>query len=153
MIIKEEKKMKEINQIVVPVDFAKQTEKLVEFAGYMATKLSAKISFVHVTEFFQGYDMMLGSISFKDVEEKLKAANDEKMKNLIEDNSATCNGGKVLSGDKVDSILDYIEKQKADLVIMGTHGTKGLEKILLGSVAERVLKRSPCPVLTFNPYR
>ena len=41
----------------------------------------------------------------------------------------------------------------ADLIVLGTHGSRGIEKILLGSVAERVLKRAACPVLVVNPYR
>jgi nucleotide-binding universal stress UspA family protein len=40
-----------------------------------------------------------------------------------------------------------------DLIIIGTHGHKGLEKMLLGSVAEKVVKLAPCPVLTINTYR
>ena len=59
----------------------------------------------------------------------------------------------VLRGDTVDAIIEYVEEKKIDLIIMGTHGAKGIEKILLGSVAERVLKRVSCPTLIFNPYK
>ncbi|MBV5318446.1 MAG: universal stress protein, partial [Desulfobulbaceae bacterium] len=50
-------------------------------------------------------------------------------------------------------IVEYAEKQATDLIIMATHGAKGIEKILLGSVAERVVKRASCPILLFNPYK
>jgi nucleotide-binding universal stress UspA family protein len=61
--------------------------------------------------------------------------------------------GTVIRGDVVDEVVKYAEEEKAGLVIIGTHGTKGLERILLGSVAERVLKSVHCPTLTMNPYR
>jgi nucleotide-binding universal stress UspA family protein len=53
----------------------------------------------------------------------------------------------------VDTIVDTARGEEADLIIIATHGTKGLEKILLGSVTERVLQQAPCPVLTMNPYK
>ncbi len=147
--------MQEITKIVVPVDFSKNTDKLVEFAIYMASKLSAEISFVHVAESFKGYDMMLGSTSFTDIKKEVRAGMEQRMANLVQDNGEKCSGcaGKVVDGDKVDGITAYAEAEKANLLIIGTHGTKGLEKILLGSVAERVVKRAACPVLTFNPYK
>jgi nucleotide-binding universal stress UspA family protein len=60
--------------------------------------------------------------------------------------------GKVLQGNIVDSIIKYTNDEKAELIIIGTHGRKGLEKMWLGSIAERVIKNSPCPTLTYNPY-
>ena len=58
-----------------------------------------------------------------------------------------------MKGDTVYEIVAYAKNQKADLIVIGTHGTRGLEKILLGSVAERVLKRAHCPTLIINPYK
>ena len=59
----------------------------------------------------------------------------------------------ILSGDPAQEILKTIEKEGIDLVIMGTHGRKGLEHVFFGSVAENVVKKSPAPVLTINPYK
>jgi nucleotide-binding universal stress UspA family protein len=58
----------------------------------------------------------------------------------------------VVLGDAAEEILNYVRSEGIDLVIMGTHGRKGLEKIVFGSVAERVVQKSPVPVLTINPY-
>ena len=49
--------------------------------------------------------------------------------------------------------MRYVSEEGVDLVIMGTHGRKTLQKILMGSVADYVVKMSPAPVLTVNPYR
>jgi nucleotide-binding universal stress UspA family protein len=51
-----------------------------------------------------------------------------------------------LFGDAAEKIISYAEKENFDLIIIGTHGHKGLEKMLFGSVAEKVIKLSPCPV-------
>ncbi len=59
----------------------------------------------------------------------------------------------MVQGDPAEEILKYIAAQKVDLVIMGTHGRKGLDRILFGSVATQVVQKSPAPVLTINPYR
>lgn len=55
---------------------------------------------------------------------------------------------RLLTGDAADAILEAAAEEKADLIVMGTHGRGGLSRMLLGSVAEHVLRRAPCPVLT-----
>ena len=59
----------------------------------------------------------------------------------------------VLCGDPAAQIVDYAQRQGVDLIIMATHGHKGLEHTILGSVAENVLRTAPVPVLTVNPHR
>jgi nucleotide-binding universal stress UspA family protein len=54
----------------------------------------------------------------------------------------------VLAGDPVGTILDYAESVDADVVVMGTHGRRGLDRVLLGSTTERVVRLSPIPVVT-----
>jgi nucleotide-binding universal stress UspA family protein len=60
---------------------------------------------------------------------------------------------RIVSGDPAMEILKTIETEDIDLVVMGTHGRKGLEHILMGSVAGNVVKKSPVPVMTVNPYK
>ena len=59
---------------------------------------------------------------------------------------------KILFGDPASEILKAIDTETIDLVMKGTHGRKGLEHVFFGSVAENVVKKSPVPVLTINPY-
>jgi len=56
----------------------------------------------------------------------------------------------VVEGDAAEQILGYVQKTKADLVVMGTHGRTGLARLLMGSVAEQIVRRSSCPVLTLK---
>ena len=152
--------MKETDKIIVPVDFSEATESLVKYAVYMAGKLSAVIHFIHVINFIQFVnfytgDVMLGAPYVGDCEEYLLTNAKGKISNLIKDNSERCSGctGEVVTGDPVEKIVGLAREKDANLIIISTHGFKGLEKIMLGSVAGRVLKRAHCPVLIMNPFK
>jgi nucleotide-binding universal stress UspA family protein len=145
--------MREISHILVPVDFEKHTGKLVEFAIYIAEKLSAEITLLFITETlgpFAGF----AHTSIDIAAAELHAYYEKKMINLLEDikkQFPRCNGD-VVEGNIVDEIIAFAQKENVDLIVIGTHGSKGIEKIMMGSVAERVVKLAPCPTLTLNPY-
>jgi nucleotide-binding universal stress UspA family protein len=146
--------MKTVQKIVVPVDFAENTSKLVAYACYMAEKLAATIHFVHVVAAYPG-DAMIGAPFAEEYRDKVYFAAQERMSNLVHDTKEQCPGctGQAVNGEPVEKIVEIAEAADADLIIISTHGAKGLEKILLGSVAERVLKRAHCPVLIMNPFK
>ena len=144
--------MQEIRKIIVPVDFQQYTDEIAEFATAMANKLAAKIVFFHVVESMVFYsDFVPTYMPVKD--EEAIAHAEKRMNDLVEKHSKIWMGcsGKVKSGDVVDTIVDFAKEEDADLIIIGTHGARGLEKILLGSVAERVVKRSACAALLYKP--
>ena len=60
---------------------------------------------------------------------------------------------KIVSGDPAAEIIKSVESEDVDMVIMGTHGRKGLEHTIFGSVAENVVRKSPVPVMTVNPHK
>lgn len=149
--------MQNIKQIIVPVDFHQHTEDLAEFAIGIANKLDAKPTFIHVAtnivEMATYTDVY--PTSFEAVDKELLGFAQTKMNALVEKSKGACPGcaGQVLRGEAADAIVDYVNGIEDALLIMGTHGAKGIEKIMLGSVAERVLKRASCPILVFNPYK
>jgi len=149
--------MQNIEQIVVPVDFHQHTDELVAFAVNIANKLGAKVTFLNVSEHIAEMARYADDYpsSFAAVDEEIFGYARKKMENLIANTKLDCPGcdGQVLRGVAADSIVDYVKDKNNCLIIMGTHGAKGIEKIMLGSVAERVLKRAACPILVFNPYR
>ncbi len=144
-----------MNKIVVPVDLEKNTQKLVDFAIYMAKKFNAELNLIHVTEFYSTEAMLLGNPSLGNINAQRMSKAEETMEHLLAENTKKYNKikGSVLKGEVVDTIVSFAETEQAEMVIIGTHGAKGLEKILLGSVAERVVKRVHCPTLTMNPYK
>src|SRR5208283_2675699 len=58
----------------------------------------------------------------------------------------------LLEGDAAQAILDFAHQREVDLIVVGTHGRSGLGRVLMGSVAERVFRHSPVPVLTLGPH-
>ncbi|WP_457574478.1 universal stress protein [Desulfolithobacter sp.] len=145
----------EINKIIIPVDFSSVTTKVVDYATGVADKLGAHVIFFHVVNDFKGYEMMLVHPSFNQMIEDLKKESTAKIEALVEDHKDLKEGaeGRIAVGDAVEEIIALAKAEKADMIIIGTHGTKGLEKILMGSTAEKVVKKAPCPVLTFNPLK
>jgi nucleotide-binding universal stress UspA family protein len=149
--------MQNIEQIVVPVDFHQHTDELVAFAANIANKLGAKVTFVHVaehiTEMARYADVY--PTSFAAIDEEIFGYARKKMDDLVANAKLDSPGceGQVLKGEAADGIVDFVKSKDNCLIIMGTHGAQGIEKIMLGSVAERVLKRAACPILVFNPYR
>jgi len=147
--------MLEFKKIIVPVDLEKNTTKLVEYALYIASQFDAEVLLLHTVEFIVMGEMALGNPTYDDYNTSRKEAAGKALDKIVQE---TAEKGKkctsrVLLGDTVDEILACAKDEHCDLIIMGSHGKRGLEKILLGSVAERVLKNAHCPVLIMNPYR
>ena len=149
LFLRKEKKMNETIGIIVPVDFLKNADKLVDYSIKMAGKLLVSIHFIHVVT------KLIGAPFAAEYEGRMLSDAQERMANLLKDNSERCPSctGEVVLGEPVDKIIEIAQEKQADLIIISTHGAKGLEKILLGSVAERVLKQAHCPVLIMNPYK
>lgn len=144
-----------ISKIVVPVDLEKHTDKLVDYALFMAKGLDAELVLVHAVEFIVMGEMALGNPSYDDYNTSRKEHAQKVLADITANAATKCRkcSSKVMVGDVVDEILGFAKKEGGDLIIIGSHGKRGLEKILLGSVAERVLKNAHCPVLIMNPYK
>jgi len=146
--------MKGIEKIIVPVDFLDYTNQVAEYAMYVAQKLNAAVFFVHVVEDAHVYGDFADP-SLESYASRVADRAEARMKKLIDMCKESVSGceGKIYRGDITDSIIQCAKEQGGDLIVIGTHGRKGLEKMWLGSVAERVVKNAPCPTLTFNPFR
>jgi nucleotide-binding universal stress UspA family protein len=120
--------MKTVQKIIVPVDFAENTGKLVTYACYMAERLAATIHFVHVVAAYPG-DVMIGAPFADEYRDKVYFAAEERMANLLHDTKEQCLGctGQVVNGEPVEKIVEVAEEKDADLIIISTHGAKGLE--------------------------
>ncbi len=147
--------MKEIKRILVPIDFSEASNVLAPYAKYFAQKLDAKLTILYVVrslDYFGGF--YVPHTSIKNFEEEILRGAEKRMENFIVDHFDEFPvETKILIGDAATEILKFAEEGDFDLIIMGTHGRKGLDKVIFGSVAERVVKGACCPVLTINPYR
>lgn len=144
--------MKEVKKILVPVDFSENSQKILESAGYFADKCNAEMHVIYVVQSFDDYSgFFVPHMPIAKFEQEMMESAEQKMASFVEVNQAALS--KVLIGDVAEEIVNYADREAIDLIIMGTHGYKGLEKIMFGSVAEKVVKSAPCPVLTINPYK
>ncbi len=148
--------MNEIKKILVPVDFSENSQKILRTAVDFAAKFKAEVVIVFVVQSFDDYSgFFVPHMPIIQLEEEMVKSATEKMKSFVAEtlNGSVVHSTAILSGDVVEEINRFAAKEKADLIVMGTHGYKGLDKILFGSVAEKIVKTAPCPVLTINPYR
>ena len=145
-----------IKRILFPVDLSTVSPKIAPQVLSMAERLDAEIHLLLVSstldEFSTFYVPHPSLDTFE--EEMLKSARrkleDFQLEHLEDYSKVELI---VLKGDPAEEILKYIDSAKIDFVIMGTHGRKGLDRVLFGSVAEQVVKKSLVPVMSVNPFR
>ena len=139
-------------KIMVPVDDSKTALRALEEACHVAQAVGASVYAVHVVDLAQ---FNWGTAEFGD-SLALRRAVEEAGEKVLAHTSGILNAGKVphetaileSGGDKIaDLLLDAASEQQVDLIVMGTHGFSGLLHLLLGSVAEGVVRKSPVPVL------
>ncbi len=153
--------MKEIKSILTPVDFSENAPIIADAAVYVAGKFGASLDFVFVVQDFEDYSgFMAPPVNMLNLKEEIFTSVQEKMNIFLEENEKKfkdagipATQGKILSGDIAEEIMNYARSNNSDLIIMGTHGYKGFERIIFGSVADKVVKNACCPVMTINPYQ
>jgi len=143
-------------KILFPVDLSEISIRLTPYVKLMAKTFQAEIQLVTVVRqagyFTAVYQAGHSLESFNDmvVQETEASLVDFKNQNFNDFPDAKIY---VVYGDISESITEHIHRNKIDFLVMGTHGRKGMDKILFGSVAERVAKMSPVPILLINPFR
>lgn len=130
----------ELRYVVVPIDFSPRSIDALAYARSLAARCGATVELVHVVD-SAAVDGFTGHANPVVWLEALEGAR----KRLVE--LAKGDPFKVLEGRPADVIVDHAQAVKADLVVMGSLGRTGLERLLVGSVAERVVRLAPCPVL------
>ena len=142
-----------IDRVLVPVDLSGQSPLVVNHAAALATAYAAPLDLLHVVEeavFPTEYGMDPLTPPQPDVQERAREA----LKALaaeIEDFDEPLNTH-ILAGYAARDIVDFAEEYAADLIVMATHGRTGLQRFLIGSVAEKVVRSAPCPVFTVKSF-
>jgi len=148
--------LEDVKKILVPVDFSDNSQKVFGAAVNVAAKFGAKLVCIFVVQSFEDYSgFFVPHMPIIQFQEEMQVSAEKKMADFLEDNlpSGLTGSGKVVVGDVGEKIVAFAEQEKIDMIVMGTHGYKGLERALFGSVAEQVVKTASCPVLTVNPCR
>lgn len=138
----------QIRRVLVPVDFSENCRKAVTYAHAFARQFGAKLNFLHVIQVNYAYGEF-GAIDFSALEREMRVGAQKELAALV--SSAESTGlsaeSQVREGSPAKVIADVAREAGADLIIISTHGYTGLRHVLMGSIAEHVVRYAPCPVL------
>jgi nucleotide-binding universal stress UspA family protein len=142
--------MLHIERILCPVDFSESSLTAYDYAQSLARHYQARLFLQHVVDFIlPSYDYYAPASYLDEMFRKICADTRGQLQEFAK--SHMRNGVQpeclVYEGAVTDSILSFAEAQKVDLIVMGMHGLKGPDRVTLGSVAEKVLRKARCPVL------
>lgn len=143
-----------LRTILVPTDFSECSDEAVRYGLELGRRFDARVHLLHVVQdpltqpwAAEGFSVPL----FEIVDEWQQQAERRLHASIAEEDKGRVTVSSVVATPYAE-ILDYAARNKVDLIVMGTHGRGGVTHMLLGSIAERVVRRAPCPVLTVrNP--
>jgi len=144
--------VKIVTHVLVPTDFSPSSVPAFRYAVEWAKVFEAELTLLHVHSLQPGLDIDAG-IAQKFLDEQRKVAREELEKLLTEARQQVPKATmELVAGLPSECICRIAREKKCDLIMMGTHGWTGFNRVLFGSVAERVIQRAPCPVLSI-PHR
>lgn len=144
--------MPQIRKILVPIDFSPHSAEATSWAADLARRYDATIKLVHV---YQPVTMVLPEgyvLKSASALAELMHSLDQALADAKSDLERTAPGltidAELLQGAPFAEVVRHAREHGFDLIVLGTHGRTGLRHALLGSVAEKVVRKAPCPVLT-----
>ena len=140
-----------LKNILLATDFSPASEAALLHALKIARQYESKLYIAHVISVEVMYLVAPErTATIREQAQQFAQQNMEHFLNVVSQAGVSC---QPLVGDGViwDVLQDMIRENQIDLVVLGTHGRRGLRKLLLGSVAEEVFRLAPCPVLTVGP--
>jgi nucleotide-binding universal stress UspA family protein len=144
----------EIRQILAPTDFSESSQQAVAYAFEMAQTFRAKLLLLHVIEMpaypIDGFvPPSVGTTLLEDLERQAQLDLAQVLPGPQDDKVEVTR--QVVVGIPYRKLAEVAAAEKTDLIVMATHGRTGLSHLVMGSVAERVVRTAPCPVLTIRP--
>jgi nucleotide-binding universal stress UspA family protein len=143
-----------LHRILVPIDFSAHSKDALRYAVPLARRFGASIHLVYVVEpTVYPADLGFGQVVYPTFEEELIEKGKEELQGLLRSEIGKSPGSTavVRTGKPHQEILLEAEDRNADLIVMATHGHTGVEHMLFGSTAERIVRNATCPVLTIRP--
>ena len=141
-----------IHRILVPTDFSDPAEAALTYARTLAEQFGGTLHLMHVVPepYVYPWGTEISTMPLVDLLTQSETQASDRLKALAGESGLPDDRVKTATaiGTPVDRILQYVADEGIDLVVMGTHGRGAVGHLLLGSVAERIVRRSPVPVLT-----
>jgi len=140
----------DVERILVPLDFSDSAGSILAWAGHLAEEHGSTVILLHVYHLPVEFQQLEGAYLPPDFWANVKSEAEQKLEEhaaSLRDSGVTveCH---VREGYPATVIIDEASVLDTDLIVIGTHGHSGLKHLLLGSIAERVVQKAPCPVLT-----
>ncbi|HTP13215.1 MAG TPA: universal stress protein [Bacteroidota bacterium] len=145
-----------IHRILVPIDFSGHSKNALQYALQYAVQFQAHLDLLYVVEpTIYPADFSFGQVGFPNIEEELRKRGAEELQALVNNEvkgrvQATAT---VRTGKPFFEIHEFAREREIDLIIIAAHGHTGVEHILFGSTVEKVVRKSPCPVLVVPTER
>lgn len=146
--------MTEWKKICCAVDFGDPSQVALHHAADLARRYEAELTLVHVVSFPPpaADQALVTSSTLEDVQRKNEEEMLARWRTDAEERARRPVRSSLLTGDPAEEILRHAREEHCDLVVVGTHGRTGVRRLVLGSVAERVARRAPCPVLVVHNH-
>ena len=145
--------MEQIKKILVPIDFSDYSKNALKYAVQFAKQFNAKIYLVYVVEpMIYPADFSMGQVAIPSADIDLHSRAEEELRKLSKDfiNGSLQVEILIKTGKPFVEIIETASANDIDLIIIATHGHTGVEHLLFGSTAEKVVRKAPCPVLTLR---
>lgn len=145
--------MPQISRIVVPIDFSEYSKKAFRYAIDFAQTFGAEMILVYVVEpVIYPADFSFGQVALPSMEREIQDRGLEQLQALIQKEvpAGISARSTIRTGKPFVEIIQVAKEEKADLIVIATHGHSGIEHVLFGSTAEKVVRKSPCPVLSIR---
>lgn len=140
----------DVRHILVPVDFSENTPAILDWASHLAEEHGSTVTLLHAYHLPVEFQQLEGAYLPPDFWQSVRSEAESTLRRYagelerkgIRVETAVC------EGYAATVIVEEAAVRQADLIVIGTHGRSGLKHLLLGSIAERVVQKAPCPVLT-----
>ena len=138
-------------EIFIPTDFSEYSFRAIECGVAIAAKFEAHITLAYVLEpLLQAADLTWTTVNFEELDNAHKEMAEQQLRKVVEERipkGVQCDTV-VLFGKPFVEILKHAKERNVDLIVMATHGRGAISHLLMGSTAEKVVRKASCPVMT-----
>jgi nucleotide-binding universal stress UspA family protein len=139
-----------VDNVLIPTDFSACADHALTHALEVADRFDARLHILHVVNELDPdwYGITNAQERAVKLREQIREEARERLEDLAPDREVETVVSLQLSFDVADTIYEYVDERAIDLVVMGTHGRQGLDRLMLGNVAHKIVRHAPCPVMT-----
>ncbi|EKB17863.1 MULTISPECIES: universal stress protein [Aeromonas] len=139
--------MPSIKTLLCPVDFSQMSRTVLDYAVFMAQSHQAQLKLIHVVDQLHGFDSYkILHMTAVEITHEMERQARTQLKELIATLPIPATFD-IRFGRAADEIIIQAKEDEVELIVMGSHGRSGISHLLVGSVAESVVRHAPCPVL------